>query len=316
MSAFQLPSTRTHGFLLLLGGTALVAIMDALVKLMSQSYGTLQIAWGRYAVSAILLFVVIEPRRSLDRLRTKRLSLHLARTLLLLGATVSFFAALRTLSLADANAIFFSSPLLITVLSGFVLGETIGARRWIAVIAGLAGVLLVMRPGTGAFGWAVALPLVAATCSALYHVMTPLVARTEDPAKTLHFMALVAGIGLLPVVPFFWTPFDAAGVIGIVAIGVLGTAGHFLMIRAFQSAPASSLSPFLYVYLVWAAILGWLVFSDVPGVATIGGAAVICASGLYVYRQPVPSAGEGELMTRPAAREADEIPSLPRRPSQ
>lgn len=312
MNAAALPSIR-RGLLLLLTGTALVAVMDALVKVMSQSYGTLQIAWGRYAVSAIVLFVVIEPRRSLGRLRTRRLSLHLLRTLLLMGATISFFAALRALSLADANALFFSSPLLITVLSGIVLGETIGVRRWLAVVAGFAGVLLVMRPGSGALGWAAVLPLVAAGCSALYHVTTPLLARTEDPAKTLHFMALVAGVGLLPVVPFFWTPFDGVAVIGIVAIGVLGTAGHFLLIRAFQSAPASTLSPFLYVYLVWATILGWLIFSDLPSVATIAGALVIIASGLYVYRQPLPVAGEVELAPDAAPRESNAVPSVQRR---
>ncbi|HVO87970.1 MAG TPA: DMT family transporter [Casimicrobiaceae bacterium] len=290
-------SQRTQGLVLLLSGTALIAVMDALVKLLSHSYSTLQIAWGRYAVSAILLFLVIEPRRSFARLRTRRLSLHLLRTALLLSATVCFFAALRTLSLADANAIFFSSPLLITVLSCWILRESIGARRWLAVLAGFAGVLLVMRPGSGTLGAAALLPLIAASCSALYHVMTPVLARTEDPANTLHFMALVAGVGLLPVVPFFWTAFDAAGAVGIVAIGTLGTAGHFLLIRAFQTVPASTLSPFLYVYLVWATILGWLIFSDVPSVATIAGAVVIIASGLYVYRQPIPAAGEIEPIT-------------------
>jgi drug/metabolite transporter (DMT)-like permease len=123
-----------------------------------------------------------------------------------------------------------------------------------------------------------------------------------------------AGAGLLPIVPFFWTSFDALGVIGIDAIGVLGTGGHFLLIRAFQSAPASTLSPFLYVYLVWATFLGWLLFSDVPSLATIAGALAIIASGLYVYRQPLAVAGEVKLVPDASQTEVDALPSLLRRP--
>jgi drug/metabolite transporter (DMT)-like permease len=307
-------SPRTQGLLLLLAGTALIAVMDALVKLVGQSLGTLQIVWGRYFTQGIVLFLVIEPRTSLARLRTRRLSLHLLRSALVLCASVAFFAALRSLTLADANAIAFSSPLLITLLSGWILGEAIGTRRWMAVITGFVGVLLVMRPGFGALGWAAVLPLIAAACSALFHVTTPLVARTEDPAKTLHFVALIIGLGLVPVMPFVWLPFDRTSVAIVVAIGVLGTAGHFLLIRAFQSVSASTLSPFMYVYLVWATLLGWLIFSDLPSVSTIVGALVIIACGLYVYRQPAPVAGEIEPATTIAPASADhELPALTRR---
>jgi drug/metabolite transporter (DMT)-like permease len=311
--------SHTHGLLVLLAGTALIAVMDAIVKLMSQAgFGTFQIAWGRYLTQAFLLFVVLEPRRSLSRLRTKRLPLQLMRTSVLLSANVVFFFALRSLSLADANAIFFSSPLLITVFAGWILGEAISVRRWIAVVVGFAGVLLVMRPGTGTLGWAAVLPLIAAVCSALYHVTTPLLARTEDPANTLHFVALFASIGLAPFAVAFWTPVDAIAIVGLVAVGVLGTAGHFLLIRAFQTVPASTLSPFLYIYLVWATIFGWILFSDLPSASTILGALVIIATGLYVYRQPPPAAGEIEPETTIAQpADADQLPStIPRRTTE
>jgi len=258
--------------------------MDALVKLMSASHGTIQIVWGRYVIQALLLFLVLEPRSAARRLRTAHLQLHLLRVAALLAANVIFFAALRTMSLADANAIFFSSPLLITLLAGILLGETVGARRWLAVAAGFAGVLLVMQPGFGTLGWTTLLPFVAAICSALYHTTTPLLARTEDPAKTLYFLALLASVGLTLVVPLYWTPLTWTGLVGLVVIGTLGTAGHFLLVRAFQSAPAATLSPFLYIYLIWASLLGWLVFGDVPAATTVAGALIILASGLYVYR--------------------------------
>ena len=278
-------SARLRGIMLLLAGTATIAIMDALVKLMSASYGTLQLVWGRYVTQAILLFVVIAPRRSQRHLCTRHLPLHLFRVCALLSANVIFFAALRSMSLADANAIFFSSPLLITLFAAVMLRETVGIRRWIAVATGFAGVMLVMQPGLGTLRWTTLLPFVAAICSALYHITTPIMARHEDPANTLYFLALLAGIGLSFAVPFYWTPLTGPGALALLAIGTLGTIGHFLLIRAFQSTPAATLSPFLYVYLIWATLLGWLVFGDLPAVSTIVGALVIFGSGLYVYRQ-------------------------------
>jgi drug/metabolite transporter (DMT)-like permease len=278
-------STRLRGVMLLLAGTATIAVMDALVKLMSASYGTMQLVWGRYVTQAILLFIVIAPRRSLRHLRTRQLPLHLFRVGALLCANVIFFAALRSMTLADANAIFFSSPLLITLLAAVMLGEAVGIRRWMAVATGFAGVVLVMRPGFGTLGWTTLLPLFAAVCSALYHITTPVLARHEDPANTLYFLALVAGIALSLVVPFYWTPLTGSGLLALLVIGTLGTIGHFLLIRAFQSTPAATLSPFLYVYLIWATVLGWLVFGDIPVWSTIVGALVIFAAGLYVYRQ-------------------------------
>jgi len=282
-------SDRARGLLLLVSGTLVLAIMDAIVKQLSTTTGTLQIVWGRYFAQAILLFLIVAPHRSLARLRTRRLPLQLLRVSLLLTTTFAFFAALRVMSLAETNTLFFSNPLLILLFSALVLREPVGARRWAAVAVGFVGVVLVIQPGSARFGWTALLPLLAAASSALYHVTTPLLARTEDPVTSLYFMALFAGIGLCAVVPFFWTPLDAMGWLGIGALGVLGTAGQFLLIRAFETAPVSTLSPFMYLYLVWATILGWLVFADIPGIATVAGALVILGSGLYVYRQPVPA---------------------------
>jgi len=294
--------------MLLLAGTAVIAVMDALAKAMSASYGTLQLVWGRYITQAILLFLVIAPHRSHLHLRTQRLSLHLFRVGALLCANVIFFAALATMSLADANAIFFSSPLLITLFAAMLLGEAVGWRRWLAVGAGFAGVLIVMRPGAGTLAWTMVLPFLAAVCSALYHITTPIMARSEDPANTLYFLALFASVGLSLVVPFYWTPLTLPGLLGLLTIGTLGTVGHFLLIRAFQSTSAATLSPFLYIYLIWAVILGWFIFGDIPPITTIVGALIILGSGLYVYRLHGP-------VTTMAAGEPGDIATDPRRPS-
>jgi drug/metabolite transporter (DMT)-like permease len=263
-------SQRMRGLMLLLAGTALIAVMDAVVKLMSTSLGTLQIAWGRFVVQAILLFLVISPRQSVHRLRTRKLSMHLFRVFLLLLSTVFFFGALRTMSLAEANTIAFTSPLMITVLSGAILGEVVGVRRWIAVATGFAGVLLVVQPGSGIMGWAALLPLIAAVSSAVYHITTRLLARSEDPANTLYFVALVGAIGLSVLVPFFWTPLTAPLLLGLIAVGTLGTVGHFFVIRAFQTVPAATLSPFLYVFCCGNRA-GMADFRRCPGTGNVAG---------------------------------------------
>lgn len=277
-------SALARSLVLILLGTALISLMDAVVKLLSPSLHTLQIAWGRFVTQAIILFLVISPRQAIARLRTNKLSLHLFRVGLLLLSTVLFFGAVRTMSLAEANTIAFVSPLIITVLAGIMLGERIGIRRWIAVFVGFAGVVIVVQPGSGIMERAALLPLAFAICSALYHVTTRVMARTEDPANTLYFLALVGALGLSLVVPFFWTPLTFPLSAGLIVVGILGTLGHYFMIRAFQNYAASALSPFLYVYLLWATLLGWVVFDDIPSLATLVGAAIIFGSGLYIYR--------------------------------
>jgi drug/metabolite transporter (DMT)-like permease len=278
------PRGRARGLALLLAGTVLIAVMDMLVKVMSDTYSTAQLTWARYVAQTVLLVVLATPRGAFARMRTNRLDLHLLRAGLLVVSSFAFFASLRALPLTEANAIGFAAPLLITAMSAPILAEKVTLRQWVAVVAGFAGVLLVIRPGSGVFGWAAFLPLLSACCAALYHVLTRVVGRSEDPANTLYYLGIVGAVSLSGVVPFFWVTPDLIGVAAMVAIGALGTVGLFLLARAFQAAPAASLSPFFYVYLVWATGLGWLVFGDVPSLWTACGSAVILASGLYVYR--------------------------------
>jgi drug/metabolite transporter (DMT)-like permease len=178
----------------------------------------------------------------------------------------------------------FASPLLLTALSYPVLGERVGINRWSAVLAGFAGVFVVMQPGTSIFQWAAVLPLIMAIFGASYHVMTPIVARVEDPALSIYFLSIIGAASMSLVVPWSWVHPDVIGWIMLLAIGVCGTIGHILIVRAFAHAPTSLLAPFFYVHLIWAIIYGWLVFGDVPARATVIGGALVIASGLYVYR--------------------------------
>jgi drug/metabolite transporter (DMT)-like permease len=156
--------------------------------------------------------------------------------------------------------------------------------RWAAVIDGLVGIAIVLQPGTEVFRWSALLPLVMAIGAAFYHVLTPIVARVEDPAISIYFLEIIGALSMSAVVPLYWTHPDAFGWSMLLLIGVLGTVGHLLIVRAFAHAPASMLAPFFYIHLIWAAIYGWFIFGDLPSLATIVGGALIIAAGIYVYR--------------------------------
>lgn len=275
---------RRKAALFFVTAIALLATMDMIVKFASTSLSTPQIVWGRYVAQSMAMVLIIGPAGILTCIRSKVPGMHVARALFLFVANFAFMAALRYLPLTEANVVGFASPLLLTAFTYPILGEKVGLGRWAAVVAGFIGVLIVMQPGTAMFQWAALLPLTMAVCAAFYHVMTPIVARVEDPAISIYFLGIIGAVSMSVVVPWFWTQPDALGWAMMFLIGVFGTIGHLLIVRAFAYAPASILAPFFYIHLIWAAIYGWFIFGDLPNLATIIGGALIIASGIYVYR--------------------------------
>lgn len=275
---------RRKAVLLLVSAISLLATMDMITKFASLSLSTSQIVWGRYVGQCIVVLLVLGQPGIRACLRSKVPGLHVLRALFMFTANFAFMASLRYLPLAEANVVGFASPLLLTALTYPVLGERVGVNRWCAVLAGFAGVMIVMQPGTAIFHWAAILPLIMAIFGACYHVMTPIVARTEDPAISIYFLSIIGAVSMSLVVPWSWTQPDTLGWIMLFAIGTCGTIGHILIVRAFAHAPTSLLAPFFYVHLIWAIIYGWFVFGDVPAMATVIGGALVIASGLYVYR--------------------------------
>jgi drug/metabolite transporter (DMT)-like permease len=275
---------RRKAILLFVTAITLLATMDMIVKLASSSLSTPQIVWGRYVSQTLAILLIAGPAAVLACIRSKAIALHTTRALFLFVANFAFMAALRYMPLVDANFVGFAAPLLLTALTYPVLGERVSLNRWMAVVAGFVGVLIVLRPGTSTFQWAALLPLTMAICSAAYHVSTPIVARVEDPALSIYFLSIIGAIAMTAVMPWFWTQPDVLGWGMMTVIGVLGTVGHILIVRAFAHAPASMLAPIFYVHLIWAAVYGWLIFGDLPSVVTGIGGAVIIASGFYVYR--------------------------------
>ncbi len=274
------------GFAVLAGLTFI--FLDTIAKLLVAKYSFIQVTWGRYFFHMLPLLVLLAVRGQLHLARTGRPRLQLVRSALLFAASALFVLALRYLPLADAITLNHASPLLVTALSVPLLAEKVGWRRWAAVSVGFFGVLVVVRPGFEELHWAVALPLITAAAMAFYNITTRMLASTDSPLTTIFYTGVVGTIVSTAAVPFVWTPPDLWGWAGLVAVGVVGFLGHLAYIHAFTHAPPSFLSPMGYLSLVWATLVGWLLFDQLPDLWTFVGMGIIAGSGLYIlYRESI-----------------------------
>lgn len=286
--------TTLRGILYLLGSGIIFTILDSLAKETALIIPVLQVAWGRYVFH--FMFLPLYGPRPLARrswspggwrrmFATRHPWLQLIRSLLLLGATLFFFGAVHYVPLADAAAVAFLEPLLITALAHFFLGEKVGLRRWVAVAIGLLGVLVVIRPGFGMAHWGVLLSLGSAACGAVYATLTRIVSRADSAATSLAYAGLAGVVGLSLAMPFVWQPVDGLVWLMFLGLGITGGLGHFFMIKAFALAPGGTLAPFIYVQILWIVLVGWLWFGDWPVTSTWIGIALIVGSGLYALHR-------------------------------
>jgi drug/metabolite transporter (DMT)-like permease len=274
------PDDPLRGIALSVGSTVLFSISDATSKVLSAHLPVVEIAWLRYVIFVLMAGVLA--RRARSRAMWPRSPvLQVIRGICLVGSSLLFIFGLRRLPLAEASTISFVSPVLTTMLSVPLLGEHVGVRRWAAVAVGLAGVVVVMRPGPAGFQAASLFPLGSALCWALALVITRRMADTERPSTTVLWSACVGVAMLSPVLPFD-ARWPTPGQMGLaVLLGVLASAGQSIVVTAYRHAPASVLAPFSYAQLVWAGFAGWLVFGALPDRWTLVGAAIIAASGVY-----------------------------------
>lgn len=258
------------------------AAMDAMSKFLVRDYPIVQSLWIRYVIFTGFALLVAWPRISL---RSVRPWLQASRGLLALIENGVFVLAFLYLPLADAHAVAATAPLLVIVLAIPLLGERGRPYRWIAVAAGLVGVLTIIRPGFQAPQWALMIPLGGALLWAAYQVMTRLIGRV-DPAETTLLWTAVSGlIGTSPMVPWFWVSPTPSAWMLLGVVGLLGSLCHYALIVALDFAEAGAVQPYTYTLLVWATILGALVFGDVPDAWTMTGAAVVVLSGLYAWHR-------------------------------
>lgn len=269
-----------RGILLIMSSVFLFSSMDTLAKIMLQSYPLPPLIWARYAVHMVFMLALLAPRIGFDLVRTQRPGLQILRGLLLVTSTAFFYLSLQHLPLAEAAAITFIAPVLVSALSGPMLGERVTRRQWAAVTLGFVGVLVIIRPGGGLLTVAALFPMITALLFALYQIMTRKLAGRENPFTTLFFTALVGTLASSLVLPFTWkTPtLTQAGL--MVAIGCLGGFGHFLLIRAVEVASPTALAPYLYTQLVWSTLLAYIAFREFPDTVSLLGMLIIVFAGL------------------------------------
>jgi drug/metabolite transporter (DMT)-like permease len=242
-----------------------------------------QVVFLRFAFHVLFSLAVLWPFAFRPSLSSKKPGLQLLRSLFMLGSTGFNFVALKYLQLDQTITIFFLTPLLVAALAGPLLGEWVGWHRMLAILAGFAGVLVVMHPGIGTVHWAMLLALIATLGYAFYNLATRYLAAF-DPASVTQTYTPLAGVLLLaPFAVGVWHWPDGAGQwLLLASLGFWGGLGHWLLILAHRSAPAAVLAPFIYLGLIWMSAAGFLVFGDVPTEWTLAGAAIVILSGLYL----------------------------------
>lgn len=287
------PPTRedaspASAILFVLAASLIFAISDAGAKLVVGRLPPLEIHWIRSIVVLVLTLPVFLWRKGPRVFRTRHPVLQATRGAAIMGASLLFLSGLIHLPVADASAINFVWPLLVTVFSVILLKEKVGVRRALATIAGFVGMLVIIRPGSGAFHWAAVFPLGAAVVWAFGSVLTRMMSADDAAETTIIWSAFVAlAIGTV-CMPFVYVRPTLAELGIVVLIGIGSAIAHAMVVFAYARAQASALAPYSYTQLVWAALAGFLFFGTLPDAWTITGAAIITASGIYtVHRERV-----------------------------
>jgi len=289
-----------RGIVLTLGAVTVFAIADTLAKYLAATLPVVEIQWIRYVIYLGLALALAS--RSAPRsarwamLRPRNPRLQLLRGVCVVGSSVLFVFGIRHMSMAQATTISFISPLLITVLSIPLLGEVVGIRRWAAVLAGLAGMLIVVRPGTGGFQPAALFGVASSCCWAMALIITRKISAS-DPAVTTVLCSAVIGTIVLTILLPFEVVWPSAWAFGLaLVLGVLASFGQWMVVLAHRQAPASLLAPFNYLQLPLVTLGGFLVFDNLPDRWTLLGASVIIASGLYTAHRERVRARTGRKM--------------------
>ena len=268
---------------MIVGAVACFSVLDGVIKSLSARHPVPLLVWARWGFQVLAMLLWLAPKMGVGMLRTRHLRMQLLRGVLLVGSSLFFMTALSHLPLADATALNYTTPTIVIILAIVFLNERLTPARLAFVVAGLAGMLMIVQPGAEIFKGTSLYALGSAACSAVYQITTRMVAD-EDPRVSLFYPALVGTLLMTFVWPWFGSRIDVAwtDVAWLAGIGVLGTIGHFLLILAFQRAPASALTPFTYIQVVFATLIGWLAYGDFPGMLTLAGMALIAGSGLLL----------------------------------
>ncbi|MCO5730817.1 DMT family transporter [Rhizobium sp. SSA_523] len=276
------PQHATAGIVLMIAGVACLCVNDGIAKTLTTGYSPVQIMFLRNIIALPFAALIAWKAGGRAALRSHRPVAHLLRGFVWMAATVLFFTSIMNLGLAEATALIFVAPLFITAVSALFLGEHVGWRRWLAVLVGFIGVIVVVRPGSAAFQPASML----AIGTAFVYGLLMLSARFVDPRESVWTLLLyLTGVGSLLsglLAPFFWTPVAAGDLWLFLSIALFGTAGMTMITQAFRLSPAVVIAPLDYTALIWATLIGWLFWNEIPDAMTFVGAAIIIASGIVI----------------------------------
>lgn len=275
------------GIALIIFAMLVFALQDGITKHLATTYSAPQILWIRFSffvVFALLYSMRTKPLRAC--LTSNVPVLQIIRSLLIVAEIGFFILAVRHLPLAETHALFATFPLMATAIAALFLKEPVGIRRWSAIVVGLLGVIIILRPGAAVIAPAALIALLCAFMFAGYQVITRLVSKYDDSETSVTYMAVVGLIAMTALGPFFWKTPDAEGWKWLLLLALTAALGHFLLIKALEFAPASLLQPFNFTLLVFASTVGYFAFGDVPDMWTVLGAIVIVGSGIYtVHRE-------------------------------
>ena len=275
---------RLVGIGLVSAAYVLFTLLDGSAKWLVGSMPVIMVVWLRFVMHALLSGAVLFPLRGWTLVKTRYWRWHALRALMFVAMTGINFWALQYLQLTVTSSIFFTVPIIIALVSTLAFGERLDAARWTAIVAGFAGVLVIVRPGSAEFHPAMLASLVNALLYAIFMLMTRRLAAYEGPEKIQYLPAVGAALMLTPFAiagwewPDTWLEWTVACL-----LGVFGAVGHYLLALAHRYAPASVLAPFLYQQVVYMALFGYVVFGDLPAPAVWTGAAIVVASGLYLF---------------------------------
>ncbi len=274
--------SRLAGIALMVGACVVFALVDAGAKYLSASLPVGQVIFLRYIIATVYAAIVLSATGGLRFFKTKKPGMQFIRGILLAIATVTNFIALQYLRLDQTSAIMFSSPFWVCALSVPLLGESVGPRRWGAIVVGFLGVLVIVRPGTDGFHWAMLVSLVSPIAVSLYLIASRKVGETDSAQTSMFYPTLVGTIAVLPMLPPEWAPPTGYEWFVALVMGIAGGVGHQMLSQAHRMAPAPILAPFIYTQIISMAAMGYIFFGDVPDLWTFAGAAIVIGSGLYL----------------------------------
>jgi drug/metabolite transporter (DMT)-like permease len=268
------------GIALTVIATLCFALLDTVSQYLGPVVPVLMMLWLRYLAQTLMTAGLLLPQHGRALLHTRAPGLQLLRGLLMVGSNTLAFLSLRHVPVGEFTAIVMLVPLVVTVLAALLLGEHVPRISWVLVAGGLFGALMVVRPQGDDFQLALLLPLALVLCSAGYQILTSRMVRTEHPGSTHFFTGLIGLICCSLLLPWGWQPLGSWQLWGLVAlVGVLGSTGHYLLIRAYAMAPAARLTPFLYAQVGFATLAGWLAFGHRPDGWTWLGIGLIALCG-------------------------------------